>query len=177
MTKLEDSFLRHFGFYPTYMRMPFLMFNDVALSAMADLGYHIIGASIDTKDYEHDDPGSSWISFEKFKAELSAGGDIVLAHDVHQTTTEVLVDNMLEEIRGRGLKSMLFLFLPRFCPLSRLGWFWFGLLTILQLSLLASVWVILRSTGIATRGGSFWGDVILSCLNWACNRRFAYRLG
>lgn len=106
MTKLEESFMHAIGAYPTYMRMPFLMFNDVALSAMADLGYHVIGASIDTKDYEHDDPGLSWQSFEKFKAQLNAGGNIVLAHDVHQTTTEVLVDNMLEEILARGLKSM-----------------------------------------------------------------------
>ncbi|KAF7136995.1 hypothetical protein CNMCM5793_006746 [Aspergillus hiratsukae] len=52
MTRLEEAFARIIGFYPTYMRMPFLMFNEVALSALADLGYHVIGASIDTKDYE-----------------------------------------------------------------------------------------------------------------------------
>lgn len=110
MTQLEEAFTRIIGFYPTYMRMPFLMFNGVALSAMADLGYHVIGASIDTKDYENDDPGMSWRSFEKFKAELNAGGSIVLAHDVHRTTVEVLVDNMLAEIRSRGLRSMFFFF-------------------------------------------------------------------
>lgn len=108
MTQLEDSFVRTIGASPTYMRMPFLMFNDVALSAMADLGYHVIGASIDTKDYENDDPGLSWRSFAKFRAELNAGGNIVLAHDVHQTTVEILVDNMLQEIQERGLKSMFF---------------------------------------------------------------------
>lgn len=118
MTKLEESFMRIIGVFPTYMRMPFLMFNDVALAAMADLGYHVIGASIDTKDYENDDPGLSWLSFEKFKAELNAGGNIVLAHDVHQTTTEVLVDNMLEEIQQRGLKSMLSFSLPVPCSFS-----------------------------------------------------------
>lgn len=109
MIQLEQAFLRIVGFYPTYMRTPYLMFNGVVLQAMADLGYHVIGASIDTKDYENDDPGRSWMSFEKFKAELDAGGNIVLAHDVHQTTVEVLVDNMLAEIGRRGLKSMLIL--------------------------------------------------------------------
>lgn len=108
MTQLEQAFLRIVGFYPTYMRTPYLMFNDVVLQAMADLGYHVIGASIDTKDYENDDPGLSWRSFEKFRAELDAGGSIVLAHDTHRTTVEVLVDNMLAEVEGRGLNSMLF---------------------------------------------------------------------
>lgn len=113
MISLENSFSALLGFYPTYMRFPYLQYDGVSLSAMAELGYRVIGASVDTKDYENDDPGLSWRSFEKFKAELSAGGTIVLAHDSHQTTAEVLVDNMLEEIERRGLKSM-------FCLL---GWF------------------------------------------------------
>lgn len=113
MTRLEESFIRLLGFFPTYMRTPYLFFNGAVLSAMADLGYHVIGASVDTKDYENDDPGLSWRSFEKFRAELGAGGTIVLAHDVHRTTVEVLVDNMLKEIRMRGLrsKSLSFFFL------------------------------------------------------------------
>lgn len=106
MTELEAAFLRTVGFFPAYMRTPYLFFNDVVLRAMADLGYHVIGASIDTKDYENDDPGRSWVSFEKFRAELNAGGNIVLAHDTHQTTVQVLVENMLEEIEARGMTRM-----------------------------------------------------------------------
>ncbi|KAJ5584211.1 Glycoside hydrolase/deacetylase beta/alpha-barrel [Penicillium hispanicum] len=106
MTDLEAAFLRIVGFFPTYMRTPFLHFNDVVLKAMADLGYHVIGASIDTKDFENDSPDLSWRSFQKFRAELDAGGSIVLAHDVHQTTVEVLVDNMLQEIAARGLTTV-----------------------------------------------------------------------
>jgi peptidoglycan/xylan/chitin deacetylase (PgdA/CDA1 family) len=104
MISLENTFSRLLGFYPTYMRFPFLQYDGVSLAAMAELGYRVIGASVDTKDYENDDPGLSWRSFEKFKAELSAGGTIVLAHDSHQTTVEVLVHNMLREIERRGLK-------------------------------------------------------------------------
>ncbi|CAL5872446.1 uncharacterized protein PFLUO_LOCUS6710 [Penicillium psychrofluorescens] len=103
MTQLEDAFASIVGIIPRYMRMPFLMFNPLALSVMAELGYHVIGASIDTKDYEHDDAGQIWLSFEKFKAELNAGGTIVLAHDVHYNTVNVLVENMLNEIEARGL--------------------------------------------------------------------------
>lgn len=116
MTHLEEAFTSLLGFYPTYMRTPFLFFNDVVQSAMTHLGYHVIGASVDTKDYENDDPALSWRSLEKFKAELSAGGNIVLAHDVHRTTVGVLVGNMLEEIGRRGLRSEYFLaFVFAFC--------------------------------------------------------------
>lgn len=106
MTQLEGAFSRIVGFFPTYMRTPYLLFNDVVLTAMDDLGYHVIGASIDTKDFENDHPDLSWRSFEKFRAELDAGGTVVLAHDTHENTVEVLVDNMLEEIEMRGLSSM-----------------------------------------------------------------------
>ncbi|KAJ5155244.1 hypothetical protein N7492_008047 [Penicillium capsulatum] len=106
MTQLEDAFSRIVGFFPTYMRTPYLMFNDVVLTAMNDLGYHVIGASIDTKDFENDHPERSWVSFEKFRGELDTGGTIVLAHDTHETTVEVLVDNMLDEIEMRGLSMV-----------------------------------------------------------------------
>lgn len=105
MTELEAAFLRIIGVFPTYMRTPFLMFNGLVLTAMTDLGYHVIGASIDTKDYENDDPGRNWLSFEKFRTELDAGGTIVLAHDVHENTVGILVDNMLDELEARGLQS------------------------------------------------------------------------
>ncbi|KAJ5105239.1 hypothetical protein NUU61_002586 [Penicillium alfredii] len=106
MTELEAAFLRIVGVFPTYMRTPFLMFNGLVLTAMTDLGYHVIGASIDTKDYENDDPGRNWLSFEKFRTELDAGGTIVLAHDVHANTVGILVDNMLDEIEARGLQTV-----------------------------------------------------------------------
>jgi peptidoglycan/xylan/chitin deacetylase (PgdA/CDA1 family) len=42
------------------MRPPFLRHTPVVLGAMADLGYHVIGASVDTKDYENDVSGLSF---------------------------------------------------------------------------------------------------------------------
>ncbi|CAI7601193.1 unnamed protein product [Penicillium pancosmium] len=104
MTLLEDEFVQILGYFPSYMRVPYLSSNDAILAAMAELGYHVIGASIDTKDYENDDAGLIWKSFEKFRLELDAGGSIVLSHDTHFYTVETLVDNMLQEIRSRGLK-------------------------------------------------------------------------
>ncbi|KAF4215220.1 hypothetical protein CNMCM6805_008431 [Aspergillus fumigatiaffinis] len=106
MTQLEDAFMQVLGFYPAYMRPPFLAFNGVVLSAMGDLGYHVISASIDTKDYENDHPDLISHSFEKFRAELDAGGSIILSHDVHEQTVHTLTRAMLEEIRARGLQTV-----------------------------------------------------------------------
>ncbi|KAJ5776047.1 uncharacterized protein N7511_001058 [Penicillium nucicola] len=106
MTALEEAFQHILGFIPTYMRAPYLYTNPVVLQAMTDLGYHVVGASIDTKDYENDDPGTSWRSFERFKVELDAGGNVVLAHDSHENTVTVLVDNLLGEIERRGLSPV-----------------------------------------------------------------------
>jgi peptidoglycan/xylan/chitin deacetylase (PgdA/CDA1 family) len=114
MTTLEETFTRILGFFPTYMRPPFLRHTPVVLTAMADLRYHVIGASVDTKDYEHDDPDTNWVSFEKFRREVDAGGSIVLAHDAHRYTVELLVKNMLEEVERRGLIRMFFSFFYSF---------------------------------------------------------------
>ncbi|OQE00626.1 hypothetical protein PENVUL_c048G09897 [Penicillium vulpinum] len=106
MTSLEESFKRILGFFPTYMRPPYLVQTPAVLGAMADLGYHVIGASVDTKDYENITPDTNWISFEKFSREVDAGGTIVLAHDVHQTTVEILVNNMIADVKRRGLRAV-----------------------------------------------------------------------
>lgn len=105
MTALESAFLRILGFYPTYMRAPFLAHSDDVLDVMDELGYHVIGASVDTKDYVFDDPDTNWRSFERFIDGLDAGGTVVLAHDSHRNTVETLVEDMLEEIESRGLSG------------------------------------------------------------------------
>jgi len=106
MTQLESAFLKVLGRFPTYMRPPFLAVDGVVLDAMSQLGYHVISASIDTKDYENDDPVAIINSFNKFKAELNAGGTISLAHDVHRNTVDFLVQAMIDEVRARGLNRM-----------------------------------------------------------------------
>ncbi|KAJ6188831.1 hypothetical protein N7519_003739 [Penicillium mononematosum] len=96
----------HPWFLPDLHASPFLRHTPVVLGAMADLGYHVIGASVDTKDYENDNPDTNWVSFEKFLREVDAGGTIVLAHDSHQHTVEILVDNMLANVERRGLSPV-----------------------------------------------------------------------
>ncbi|BCR83316.1 chitin deacetylase [Aspergillus chevalieri] len=103
MTQLENAFQEIVGVKPAYMRPPYLATNDVVLGALADLGYHVISCSIDTKDYENDDPSLIANSVNKFNAELNAGGNIVLSHDVHEQTVYTLAQAMLNEIKARGL--------------------------------------------------------------------------
>ncbi|KAL1852724.1 hypothetical protein Plec18170_005863 [Paecilomyces lecythidis] len=106
MLALESAFVQLVGRIPTYMRPPFLAVDGVMLSAMAQLGYHVIGASIDTKDYENDNPAAIQNSLVKFRNELNAGGTIALAHDVRQWTVDVLVQAMVDEVAARGLRMV-----------------------------------------------------------------------
>jgi peptidoglycan/xylan/chitin deacetylase (PgdA/CDA1 family) len=112
MTKLEDVLIPIIEEIPTYMRPPYFDVSPEVLATMAELGYKVITASIDTKDYEHDDEVGINISYEKFLTELDAGGSIVLAHDIHYWTGESLLERMLIEISERGLTGM------ASCPLS-----------------------------------------------------------
>ncbi|KAL3495042.1 hypothetical protein BJX62DRAFT_233694 [Aspergillus germanicus] len=105
MTRLEDVLIPIIEEIPTYMRPPYFDVSPEVLATMAELGYKVITASIDTKDYEHDDEVGINISYEKFLAELDAGGSIVLAHDIHYWTGESLLERMLIEISERGLTA------------------------------------------------------------------------
>lgn len=110
MTDLENAFVQIIGGFPVYMRPPYLAVDPTVLQAMTDLGYHVVHASIDTKDYENDSPELIGRSLEKFRAELGAGGSVILAHDVHQMTVMSLVQPMLDEINARGLRGLLLSF-------------------------------------------------------------------
>ena len=112
MTQLEDALKQIIGVAPRYMRAPYFAVNDVVLGAMTDLGYHVIDASIDTKDYENNDPALIGNSVNKFKTGLDAGGSIVLSHDVHEQTVHTLAQTMLDEIKARGLTGMFHSFIP-----------------------------------------------------------------
>ncbi|KAM5431516.1 putative peptidoglycan-N-acetylglucosamine deacetylase [Microsporum ferrugineum] len=94
------------GNRPTYMRAPYFSYSDIALKTLGELQYHVIDASIDTKDYEHATPDGVPISLQNFKQGLNAGGSITLCHDVHQTTVELLVKQILDEVKARGLRAV-----------------------------------------------------------------------
>ncbi|EGD91821.2 uncharacterized protein TERG_08038 [Trichophyton rubrum CBS 118892] len=107
MTKLDDVLATITnGYRPTYMRVPYFAYSPLVLQTMADLKYHVIEADIDTKDYEHDTPDGVSVSVGFFRDGLNAGGSITLAHDVHQTTVDLLIQQLLDELKRRGLKAV-----------------------------------------------------------------------
>ncbi|CEJ54585.1 hypothetical protein PMG11_00889 [Penicillium brasilianum] len=110
MLTLESAFHHILGFTPTYTRTPWLHVNELVLSAMSELRYHVIGASIVTDDKTNDHPSRSWRSFELFKEGLEHRGSIVLAHDSQENTAKRLVGGMIGEVQRRGLKGESVLF-------------------------------------------------------------------
>ncbi|KAL9104792.1 MAG: hypothetical protein Q9163_000290 [Psora crenata] len=107
MTLLEDALSEIIGKYPTYMRPPYFSTNDLVLQTMGELGYHVVQANIDTRDWANDSPEAIQNSVQLFREGLDAGGSIALSHDVHQATANTLVQAMIDEVRNRGLRGML----------------------------------------------------------------------
>lgn len=105
MTTLESSLTSIIGKFPTYMRPPYFSTNALVLQTMSDLGYHVIEADIDTQDWANDSPDAIQTSVTLFNQGLSAGGSIVLAHDVHAETASTLVPAMIAAIQAAGLKG------------------------------------------------------------------------
>lgn len=75
------------------------------MDMMNNLGYHVINVNLDTKDYENDNPSMIWVSKQKFE-EGAWGGNIVLAHDIHEQTVISLTQFMIDTIRARGLRPV-----------------------------------------------------------------------
>ncbi|KAF7548853.1 hypothetical protein G7Z17_g6784 [Cylindrodendrum hubeiense] len=106
----EMAFRNLFGWFPTYMRPPYLDCSSSTgcLSTMGDLGYHIITTNLDTKDYENDSPDLIQASKDRFSAGLSdtpsGNGYIILAHDVHEQTVTNLTAYMITTAQDRGYK-------------------------------------------------------------------------
>ncbi|KAF9890892.1 hypothetical protein FE257_005468 [Aspergillus nanangensis] len=106
MFAFEESMEPITGQVPTYMRPPYLGTSADVVDVMNELGYHVVGADIDTKDYENDSPEMIWDSFKMFVAGLDAGGSIVLAHDIKEQTVVSLTRQMLVAIQERGLQDV-----------------------------------------------------------------------
>ncbi|KAI6711305.1 hypothetical protein JHW43_006135, partial [Diplocarpon mali] len=104
MVKTETAFMNIFGFCPTYFRPPYLSCNALCMEVAASFGYHILSIDVDTKDYENQQTMS--VSEGKFDAGLDAGGNMVLAHDIHEQTVLTLTPYMLDGVLARGLRPV-----------------------------------------------------------------------
>ncbi|THY05566.1 glycoside hydrolase/deacetylase [Aureobasidium pullulans] len=101
------------GFFPTYMRPPY---SDCTAESgcqqdMADLGYHVTYFDVDTDDYNNDSPALIQNAKNNFDAGIAGGKPatddyLVIGHDIHNQTANVLTAYMLDKILALGYKAV-----------------------------------------------------------------------
>lgn len=106
MTQLEDALKTILGYFPRYMRPPYLSVNSQALTTLGQLGYVVIYGDLNTKDYLYQTPDTIGTAKQRFVDGLNAGQSIVEAHDPLELTARDLVDFMIETIVSRGLRTV-----------------------------------------------------------------------
>ena len=106
MTQLEDALLGILGYFPQYMRPPYFSYNDAVLSTLGGLGYHVIQADIDTLDWQYNSPSTIGTSATIYQNGLNAGGTISLSHDPLPDTVHTLVQQMINDIKAKGVSGM-----------------------------------------------------------------------
>jgi peptidoglycan/xylan/chitin deacetylase (PgdA/CDA1 family) len=105
MVLLEEAMTNILGYFPYYMRPPFLSVNANALQVLKDLEYYVIIGDLNTKDWDYQSEAGIEISKKLFTDGLDQGYTIVEAHDQEPWTHGVLIDYMIEVVRSRGLRS------------------------------------------------------------------------
>ncbi|KAK3990147.1 family 4 putative carbohydrate esterase [Cladorrhinum sp. PSN332] len=111
MQQLETALNNVLGKVPTYMRPPYASCDNDCVPTIEGLGYHVINFDVDTKDYEYkESPEAMQTAIDNFNSAVANGARdssfLVLSHDVHEMTVEVLVPAMLETIREQGYKAV-----------------------------------------------------------------------
>lgn len=101
MTLLDAEVNKLIGKTPTYMRPPFFHTSDEVLRILGEMQYHVINADINTKDFANTKPETNDKSFETFK-NLFDKGSISLMHDVHNTTVNQLIPNVIPFLQQSG---------------------------------------------------------------------------
>jgi peptidoglycan/xylan/chitin deacetylase (PgdA/CDA1 family) len=109
MTMMETAYLNILGFFPYYMRPPFLSTNALSLSVLSTLKYVVIEVDIDTQDWQNTDVSLEPYSFANYTTGFAAGGRLSLSHDPYTTTVNGYIPELLSWLAGQGLKCMSFL--------------------------------------------------------------------
>jgi peptidoglycan/xylan/chitin deacetylase (PgdA/CDA1 family) len=112
MHKHETALSNILGFFPTYMRPPYLSCDDDCqddMDAVTGLGYHVVDIDLDTYDWKgnYDDAKRN---FREGNGEFpglsqSPGGSssfITLSHDIFEKTVKDLVPYMMSVVKENG---------------------------------------------------------------------------
>lgn len=99
----EQALVQDLGFIPTYLRPPYFSSNEEALDVVGELGYHVVDAGIDTRDWTGDYDAARE-NFDEAIREDRWGekGKIVLAHDIKERTAHELAEYMIEQADEHG---------------------------------------------------------------------------
>ncbi|RII05573.1 carbohydrate-binding module family 18 protein [Alternaria sp. MG1] len=106
MTLLEEAMMNILGYFPYYMRPPFLSLNANALSVLKDLEYHVIIGDLNTKDWEYQSETGINTAKQLFIDGLDQGYTIVEAHDQEVWTHDELINYMISVVQSRGIKTV-----------------------------------------------------------------------
>lgn len=105
MTQLEVALTNILGYFPYYMRPPYLATNPTALDTLRDLEYIVIKGDLNTQDWKYQSPSLIANAEQTFLDGLAAGQSIVEAHDPDSYTASDLVPFMIETVQNRSIKS------------------------------------------------------------------------
>ncbi|KAL1591516.1 hypothetical protein SLS60_011908 [Paraconiothyrium brasiliense] len=105
MLLLEEAMVNILGYFPYYMRPPFLSVNAQALAVLKELQYHVIIGDLNTKDWEYQTEAGIEIAKKLFTDGLDTGYTIVESHEQEAWSHGVLIDYMIKVVKDRGLKT------------------------------------------------------------------------
>jgi peptidoglycan/xylan/chitin deacetylase (PgdA/CDA1 family) len=94
----------------SYFRPPYFNCNDECIEVATSMGYHVITANLDPRDYDHQDdisPSEQYFknAFKKAKEEKSTEGYIAVMADVYVNTVKKLVPFAIKKARSKGYRS------------------------------------------------------------------------
>ena len=113
MYKNEMALRNILGVIPTYMRPPYSSCTaECGCEAdLLSLGYHITYFDLDTQDYLNDSPTLIQNSKNIFDAAINGSNAstddfLVISHDIHNQTSQVLVEYMLQGLKAKGYRPV-----------------------------------------------------------------------
>lgn len=97
LTRASSAIMDASGVWPVCVRPPYGATNDTVSSAIADSGQVEVHWSMDTADWQSRDP----VAILGMVEEYAEDGDIVLMHDIHETTVDS-IPSVIEYLRSQG---------------------------------------------------------------------------
>ena len=105
----EMAFRNILGYFPTYLRPPYVDCDSQCFSRLATVGYHALYYDLDTFDYLNDDPTLIQNSKNNFANYITnsapnpaTGNMLPLSHDTHYQTVHNLTEYMLQTMAAHG---------------------------------------------------------------------------